>query len=217
MTQWIKKNIHLLAVLSIAGQGLIYTLIGQLSGQRAIPVNNWLDDRIPYLSWFVVPYAIWMPLLYIAFIYLGVTNRSLYIKSILTYNIAVMISNLIFILYPTHMPRPDIAGSDIFSMLVQFIYSNDQPVNCLPSIHCLTSYLLLITMNRHKLLSSGLRITFSIVFWSIIASTFFIKQHALVDVIGGILLAEVTYQVVYYIAAKQQASPTTDKSAAANA
>lgn len=217
MTQWIKKHIHLLAVLSIAGQGLIYTLIAQLSGHKAIPVNYWFDDRIPYLSWFVIPYAIWMPLLYIAFIYLGVTNRSLYIKSILTYNIAVLISNLVFILYPTHMPRPDIAGTDIFNTLVQFIYSNDQPVNCLPSIHCLTSYLLLITMNRHKLLSPVLRTVFSIVFWSIIASTVFIKQHGLIDVIGGIVLAEITYQVVYYMIAKQQTSSNTDKSAAANA
>jgi len=214
MVQLLKKNLHLLAVLSIAGQGLLYMLIASLSGHKAVFINSWIDDQIPYLSWFVIPYAIWMPLLYISFIYLGLTNRLLYRNTLIVYNVALMISNLIFIFYPTHMPRPDIVGTDIFSVLVQFIYSNDEPVNCFPSIHCLTSYLLLITMNRHKLLTHGMRISFSIIFWSIIASTVFIKQHALIDVVGGIAIAEITYRAVSYMAAKQQIH--TNKSAAAS-
>ncbi|MGI2297757.1 phosphatase PAP2 family protein [Paenibacillus sp. GXUN7292] len=205
MIQLIKKNIHLLAVLSIAGQGFIYMLIGYLFSDKGIGINNWIDDRIPFLIWFVIPYAIWMPLLYISFIYLGLKDRSLYWRTIITYNAAVIVCNIIFILFPTHMPRPEISGNDIFTTLVQFIYSNDEPVNCFPSIHCLTSYLLLITMNRHKLLKTGLRITFSIVFISIIASTVFIKQHAWVDVIGGVVLAEAVYRIVYYAAGRQQA------------
>jgi len=205
MIQLLRKNIHLLAVLSIAGQGLIYMLIGSLFSDKGIGINNWIDDRIPFLIWFVIPYAIWMPLLYISFIYLGLKDRSLYWRTIIAYNAAVIVCNIIFILFPTYMPRPDISGNDIFTMLVQFIYSNDEPVNCFPSIHCLTSYLLLITMNRHKLLTAGLRITFSIVFLSIIASTVFIKQHAWVDVVGGVLLAEAAYRIVYYAANRQQA------------
>jgi len=204
MISFIKKYRHLLAVLSIAGQGLLYMLIAAHFGQNSVPINSWIDDHIPYISWFVIFYAAWMPLLYVAFIYTGLTNRSLYWRSIITYNVAVTVSNIIFILFPTYMPRPDISGTDIFTRLVQFIYSNDDPVNCFPSIHCLTSYLLLITMNRHKLLSAGLRVVFSVLFWSIIASTVFIKQHALVDVIGGIALAEITYRIVHYIAGKQQ-------------
>jgi membrane-associated phospholipid phosphatase len=201
---FIKKYCHLLFILSIAGQGLIYTLIAAHFSQNSVSIGSWIDDRIPYVSWFVIFYAAWMIVLYAAFIYMGLTDRSLYLRTIIVYNVAVTVSNIIFILFPTHMPRPEISGNDIFTRLVQFIYSNDKPVNCFPSIHCLTSYLLLVSMNRHKLFSVSLRIVFSVLLWSIIASTVFIKQHAFIDVIGGVALAELTYRIVYYILSKQK-------------
>lgn len=206
MILFIKKYRHLLAVLSIAAQGLIYMLIAAHLGQNsvAVPVNTWIDDHIPYMSWFVISYVAWMPVLYVAFIYMGLTDRALYWRTIIVYNAAVTVSNIIFMVFPTSMPRPEISGSDLFTWLVQFIYNNDNPVNCFPSIHCLTSYLLLITMNRHKLFSVGLRVVLSAFFWSIIASTVFIKQHALVDVVGGIVLAEITYRIFYFIVGKRR-------------
>ena len=211
MIRFLKEYRHLLAVLTIALQGLIYLQITPLATQDSVQVNTSLDDLIPYLSWFVIFYVAWMPLLYIAFIYLGMTNRSLYWRTIIAYNAAVTVSNLIFILFPTSMPRPEISGSDIFNMLVLFIYNHDQPVNCFPSIHCLTTYLLFISMIRHQLFSVGMRVLFSVFFWSIIASTVFIKQHALVDVIGGILLAEMAYRVVEYVLDKQRKVPITEQ------
>ena len=211
MIRFLKEYRHLLAVLTIALQGLIYLQITPLATQDSVQVNTSLDDLIPYLSWFVIFYVAWMPLLYIAFIYLGITNRSLYWRTIIAYNAAVTVSNLIFILFPTSMPRPEISGNDIFNMLVLFIYNHDQPVNCFPSIHCLTTYLLFISMIRHQLFSVGMRVLFSVFFWSIIASTVFIKQHALVDVIGGILLAEMAYRVVEYVLDKQRKVPITEQ------
>jgi len=56
-----------------------------------------------------------------------------------------------------------------------------------------------------------MRVLFSVFFWSIIASTVFIKQHALVDVIGGILLAEMAYRVVEYVLDKQRKVPITEQ------
>jgi len=211
MIRFLKEYRHLLAVLTIALQGLIYLQITPLATQDSVQVNTSLDDLIPYLSWFVIFYVAWMPLLYIAFIYLGITNRSLYWRTIIAYNAAVTVSNLIFILFPTSMPRPEISGNDIFNMLVLFIYNHDQPVNCFPSIHCLTTYLLFISMIRHQLFSVGMRVLFSVFFWSIIASTVFIKQHALVDVTGGILLAEMAYRVVEYVLDKQRKVPITEQ------
>lgn len=211
MIRFLKEYRHLLAVLTIALQGLIYLQITPLATQDSVQVNTSLDDLIPYLSWFVIFYVAWMPLLYIAFIYLGMTNRSLYWRTIIAYNAAVTVSNLIFISFPTSMPRPEISGNDIFNMLVLFIYNHDQPVNCFPSIHCLTTYLLFISMIRHQLFSVGMRVLFSVFFWSIIASTVFIKQHALVDVTGGILLAEMAYRVVEYVLDKQRKVPITEQ------
>jgi membrane-associated phospholipid phosphatase len=212
MLLFLKNNRHLLAILTVAAHGLIYLLIGGLAGPDAVSVNSAIDDRIPYVSWFVIFYAAWIVIPYISLLYLGLTNRSLYWRTLIIYNAAVMVCNIIFIVYPTHMPRPDIAGDSLFDRLVLFIYSNDRPVNCFPSIHCLTSYLLFVTMNRHRLFSIVPRIAFSAFLWGIIASTVLIKQHALIDVAGGIALAEITYRIVYYVLDKQRKMLVTTQS-----
>jgi membrane-associated phospholipid phosphatase len=211
MNQLISKHGHLLAVLAIPVQGFIYLLISSLISQNSVPINSSIDDRIPFVPWFVIPYVAWMFVLYLAFIYMGLTNRSLYWRTMIAYNAAVTVSNIIFILFPTYMPRPEITGDDLFQKLVLFIYSNDQPVNCFPSIHCLTTYLLFITMIRGQLFSVGPRLLISVFLWSIIASTVLIKQHALVDVIGGIALAEIAYRAVHYILDKQQKALVTNQ------
>ncbi|MFD2114695.1 phosphatase PAP2 family protein [Paenibacillus yanchengensis] len=204
MLTFAKKNWHLLAVLTIALQGLIYLAIGQsIQGE---PFYNyfWIDTKIPFITWFVIPYVIWMPILYLGFIYIGLKNKPLFWKTIITYNAAVMVCNVIFILFPTYVPRPEIINNDLLSYAVTLVYSNDEPLNCLPSVHVLTSYILLITMNRHKLLTFKWRIVFSVILWSIIFSTIFIKQHALIDLIAGIALGEVVYRAVHYYANRVQ-------------
>lgn len=198
-----KKWGHALGILSIPLQGLIYLWIGRTTGPDVIYNYYWIDTKIPFLTWFAYPYVVWMPVLYLGFIYLAIKDRPLYWKTFLTYNISVMICNLIFILFPTYVPRPAAEGSGLANALIHFIYSNDEPLNCFPSIHCLTSYLLFITINRHRLLNKLHRFAWSTLLWLIIASTVFIKQHSIVDVAGGIIVAEATYQLVHYYAAKR--------------
>lgn len=202
MVAFSKKNWHLLAVLTIALQGLIYLAIGQsIEGE---PFYNyfWIDTKIPFLTIFVLPYVIWMPLLYAGFIYIGLKNKTLFWNTIITYNVSVMICNVIFIVFPTYVPRPEVTGTDLLSYLVTLVYNSDEPLNCLPSVHVLTSYILLITMNRHKIIGFAWRILFSVILWSIIFSTVFIKQHALIDLFAGIALGEFVYRAVHFYSNK---------------
>ena len=195
---------HILGILTIPLQGLIYLLIAQSTESNAFFNYYWIDTKIPFLSWFAYPYVVWMPVLYIGFLYFAVKDRSLYWRTLAIYNISVMACNLIFWLFPTYVPRPELAGSDLASLLVLFVYQNDAPLNCFPSIHCLTSYLLFITINRHQLLGKISRIGWSTLLWLIIASTVFIKQHSIIDIAGGIIVAEATYQLIHYYAAKSR-------------
>lgn len=202
---------HVLGVSTIYIQGLIYLWIGRNAGAIETVHYNyyWIDLKIPFLSWFVFPYMSWMPVMYLAFIYFAIVDRKIYWRVLAAYNIAVMGCNVIFLLFATYVPRPDIEPSNLALTLVQFIYNNDAPLNCFPSVHCLTSYLLFITINRDLKLGNVSRIAWSVLMWLIIASTVFIKQHSLLDVVGGILVAEVTYQLVrmaanrFYVRKKQ--------------
>ncbi|WFR64657.1 phosphatase PAP2 family protein [Paenibacillus amylolyticus] len=77
--------------------------------------------------------------------------------------------------------------------MVDYIYRNDQPYNCFPSIHVLTSYLILRGTRLFGRAIWAMTSTFSIL---IIVSTVLVKQHVIVDIAGGILVGELSYQLV---------------------
>ncbi|WP_258166273.1 phosphatase PAP2 family protein [Paenibacillus sp. PCH8] len=91
------------------------------------------------------------------------------------------------------------------------MYTNDAPYNCFPSVHCLTSYLLFIIINRHLNFKPLARISWSVWLWLIIASTVFVKQHSLLDVAGGIIFAEAAYWAVHVFAVRFSQAPKKGK------
>lgn len=199
MKMWIKKWGHILGVLSIPLQGMIYVWIAHHVGPRIHLDYAWVDTQIPFVKWFIFPYISWMPALYLSFIFMAIVNRTVYWRTLLIYNISVMACNICFWFFATHVPRPDVEGADLASVLVNYIYQSDAPFNCFPSVHCLTSYLLFITFRRDLIIKTSMRIFLYTLMWLIIISTVFTKQHALLDVFGGILFAEVTYRLVHYV------------------
>ncbi|CAM3004076.1 phosphatase PAP2 family protein [Paenibacillus sediminis] len=202
MKAFFKQWYHALGILSIPIQGFIYVWITHHIGPNIYYDYGWLDTKIPFLRWFILPYVSWMPILYISFLYFAIVNRKIYWHTLIIYNIAVAISHVIFWVYPTHVPRPAVDSADLAGVLVNFIYRSDMPYNCFPSIHVMTSYLLYITIRRakrHLTLNTSIRSIWSVLLWFIIASTVFVKQHSILDVIGGIICAEVTYQLFYYV------------------
>jgi len=179
-------------LLAIPTLGLIYTLINQE------PVQVWmlytdLDDLIPFMKIFIIPYAIWMPFLYLTFIFFFFKDRPLYYRTLLAYVISVLICYVIYALFQTTVPRAELQGNDLLSWLVQFVYTNDAPFNCFPSIHCLSSYLLFRAATQSKAIGRGTKMGIGIITWSIILSTVFVKQHVVMDVFAGIMLGHVIF------------------------
>lgn len=90
-------------------------------------------------------------------------------------------------------------GNDIFAHLMRVVYSHDQPVNCLPSIHVLTTFIMMIVVHKrreqHKWEHAGVTAFGTL----IILSTLFTKQHAVLDVLAGILLACGMYAAIQYM------------------
>ncbi|KIR02812.1 Protein of phosphatidic acid phosphatase family [Lachnospiraceae bacterium TWA4] len=118
-----------------------------------------------------------------------------------------MICGIFFILLPTTNVRPEIVGNDFAAWLMRFLYQADEASNLFPSIHCLVSWFCFIGIRKSKKIPLWYKI-FSCVFAILVClSTQFTKQHYFVDVIGGILLAELCYFVsqkvnVYKLTAK---------------
>jgi membrane-associated phospholipid phosphatase len=186
----IKENLRpLMLMLLIPAMSLSYLLINKFSGS-AHDITIHLDSYIPLMKIFVIPYIIWYLFVPVSFLLLCLKDKRVYYKSILVYSLGCIIASIIFILYQTTVPRTQIYGNDVLTKIMLLIYANDKPVNCLPSIHVFTCYLIMRAVPVSKL--KGFRNNLITAFFSItiILSTLFTKQHALLDVLSGILLAE---------------------------
>jgi len=79
-----------------------------------------------------------------------------------------------------------------FAWSLQFIYDSDRPYNCFPSLHVAYAFLAALTCYR---IHRGLGIA-ALVYAALIGiSTLYTKQHYVVDVVAGALLAYVAYLV----------------------
>ncbi len=126
-------------------------------------------------------------------------NRSLYYKSLSAIVISLIISYIIFFFFQTTVPRPEVVGNDIFSSIVKFIYNTDNPYNCFPSIHVITTYIIMRNMLNHEIKNNKMINIFVLILGIlIIISTEFIKQHVLFDIIFAIILGEGIYNMINY-------------------
>lgn len=161
-----------------------------------------LDDKIPFVKAFILPYYFWFIYMALTFIYLGFTSKKNYYKFILLISLNLIISNIIYISFPNvqHL-RPNVTGSDILSIMVKHIYNTDTPTDVFPSIHVAHSvgaYLALINCENfnkkywYKILSFISMALISI-------STVFVKQHSAIDVMGGIIMVLIFYVCIYKV------------------
>ncbi len=109
----------------------------------------------------------------------------------ITTNILVdTVATIIFIFYPTLLIRPEIAVDSVSTWIVNLIYWGDTPaLNCFPSVHCANCFVAIFIMAKsNKIRNKGrfFTILFGIL---IIFSTLFVKQHAVIDVVGALFLA----------------------------
>lgn len=190
-----KLKSNILPVLLILLIPLVNILYGVLNNGNGIvhSLVTDIDRMVPFVKAFVVPYVLWYPFLFFTLLTLCFNDRKVYYKAIFSIVSGMLTSFLIYHLFQTTVPRPVIAGNDIFSKLVSLVYSTDEPFNCFPSIHVLTSFIMIKGILNLKNLSVTKKAPMVFMAVLIILSTQFIKQHVLLDLIFAILLGEGIY------------------------
>ncbi len=159
-----------------------------------------LDSEIPFVKQFVLAYYTWFIYMAVGFAILGIVSKMDFYKMLTFLSLGMVISFIIFIIYPNEQfPRPIVRGNDIFSILVRFIYSHDKTNDVFPSIHVCNAIGVFVSLyNCERLKSKKIFQLISFIICILIcASTLFIKQHSVIDVAGGMVLAAVIYIAIY--------------------
>ena len=95
-----------------------------------------------------------------------------------------------FLAFPTTNTRPLITGSGLWTQAALWLYSIDAADNLFPSIHCLVSWFCYLGIRGRKEIPRWYQSVSMVIAILVFASTLLTKQHVIVDVAGGILLAE---------------------------
>jgi len=87
-------------------------------------------------------------------------------------------------------------GTGIFEKAIIWLYNVDAADNLFPSIHCLSSWLCVIAVRNQERIPKTYKIVSVILAVLVCISTLTTKQHVIVDVFAGILLAEFSHRLV---------------------
>ena len=92
--------------------------------------------------------------------------------------------------------RPEIVGTTIWDEIMKVLYAVDMPSNLFPSIHCLVSWLCYVGVRGKSYIPKWYQVFSCVMAIAVFISTLTTKQHVVIDVIAGFVLAEVCYWVM---------------------
>ena len=167
------------------------------SGSRAV-AGSWyhhniesnLDLRLPFLPQFLIIYFGCYIFWAANYILAARQDREEVYRFFTADFISRCVCLVIFLAYPTTNTRPVIEGSVFWDLLAGWLYSIDAADNLFPSIHCLVSWFCFLAVKGQKKIPIWYKAVSFILAVLVFLSTLFTKQHVIVDVAGGIFLAQ---------------------------
>lgn len=170
-------------------------------------IHSPLDDYIPFVEYFIIPYLLWFFFIAITMGYFFFTDRKGFYQLTAFLFTGMTIFLIICTLFPNELNlRPHtFANDNICTRLVARLYRTDTPTNVLPSIHVYNSIGAAIAIGHSEALKKhrGIQCIAYMLCGLIILSTMFLKQHSVTDVIAAVALAFIVYPLVYIAQTKR--------------
>jgi membrane-associated phospholipid phosphatase len=179
---------HWLGIFWLVLAGGSYFVINRLPRGELIDMSTDFDRALPTWPIFVVPYLSFLPLVFILMPLLLWRNEKLFRLFTFSVLIAQVVMNICYLLIPATLVRPDLQGSDIFTVLLRdVVWVIDQPLNTFPSNHVALSVLAIVVL---AMLPQGLKRFWLLQLWLalVAVSTLLTHQHVISDLISGVIL-----------------------------
>lgn len=181
--------------------------------EKAVTTNYYVihsvfDDYIPFCEYFIVPYLLWFPYIAVVLMYFFFTDKKGFYKATKLLFTGMTIFLIISTVFPNGLNLRPVTFEDdnIFISMVRVLYKTDTPTNVLPSLHVYNSIGVSIAIASSQKLRQYKWVQYSSLALTtlIVLSTMFLKQHSIIDVFAGFVMAYLLYRLVY--------EPETEKS-----
>ncbi len=220
MRTYIQKHKYILLILYLPVYLIAFFTIDKIPADHFV-IRCPLDRLIPFNEYMVIPYALWFfwfPGWVFFFLWHALKAdgaldlfsgnapepakvnpaRDDFIKLCAVMFTSMTLSLIIYVCWPNAVDlREPITATNLCARAVELIRASDTPYGVCPSIHIATiiAEMLVIRDSRLSVLSPTVRWYTYIITALITWSTMAIKQHSIVDVVAGALLAYVLYKV----------------------
>ena len=151
-----------------------------------------IDSSIPFRPVFIVFYFLTFLQWAVNWVMIGRQEKKFCCRLANADTIAKIICFICFIVYPTMIERPSVAVTDLFTWLVSVTYYFDRnPVNLMPSIHVLGSWIAVRAAFQMKDVHWLYKAANVIMLILCCLSVVYVKQHYVIDIPAGILVTEI--------------------------
>ena len=153
-------------------------------------IHTAIDDMIPVVEVFIIPYALWLPYLVAGMIAIAIRSRSISRKTSYMLMAGMTLFIIISLAYPNALELraqlPD--RQNIFMDCIAYLHAIDTPTDVLPSLHVYDA--LAVAAGIHFAFKDRKFLLFlsDVLCLLIVLSTMFIKQHSIIDVISAFVL-----------------------------
>jgi hypothetical protein len=186
-----RRRIDLLLLLAAIVAAALYLPLNHPRDLHVVRIA--LDHHTPLVPVFAVPYLAFLPIFWMLLLMALVRQRrfrAFVVAVIVVYGI----SDIVYMLYQTTVPRPSVTGSGPFNALVRFIYDHDNPYNDLPSEHASSAAMFAAYLYATR---SAWRVAGAVFALSVVLATLFLHQHFLLGALSGVALGAATSAVAY--------------------
>ncbi len=190
---------HVLLLLYWPIYGLMFLYFERIRVCTYHPIESYIDEFIPFIPQFIIPYFFWFVYLIGGLIYFFFRDIDAFKRCMWFIIITYSITSFIYFIYPTCQNlRPTISGDGIFETIVGGLYVFDTNTNVCPSIHVLGSMAICFSFFKCKTVNNKLLLFLNVVVALFISfSTVFLKQHSIIDVFWAFILSFAVFPICF--------------------
>ena len=176
----------------------IFLILEKISFNKYLYTETFIDEYIPFLEIFVIPYLLWFPYIIFGFIFFILYDTKGFYRTCFYLFGGMYVCLFIYMIFPNAQGlRVSLDANSFLQNLLSFVYNVDTSTNVCPSIHVYNSIMMYVSLMKNELFKSNKFIVnlTGILTISICLSTIFTKQHAFIDGVFSIPLCLIFYQL----------------------
>lgn len=202
LIDYIKSHKHILFIIYAPIHFIWFAVLEAWTKRDFTILHCKLDDIIPFIPHFIIPYYLWFPFVAFFCIYFYIKMPVKETVKFYTSLVSGMVLTLIiYTIWPNALSlRPEIIeDGSIIGSLVSGLYVIDTDTNVCPSLHVLNTLAIDVAyFVSDKFRGRHLQNIMMIILSALICmSTVFLKQHSVIDVISAVIVCIVISLVVY--------------------